>query len=161
MPLHASLQTARVGHGCHLGPFANHISTMQVAVDYLSAIRSAASLSRNTSSQQLNTDVSQQKFGNTKGVSKSDWEKVFQRGLELAAGPPTDHFLQVNELSNPSWNATSPQVSTCIHHAVDNFRVSDLAVSYAANSKQRQFIIHVLRMSLCCSVATSDCDLIA
>lgn len=102
----------------HLGLFANSISTMQVAADYLSAVRSAASLSGASSPQRTSANVSQRGFENAKGISKSDWEKVFQRGVELAAGLPTDHFLQVSDLSNPSWNAPQSQVGSCNRHAV-------------------------------------------
>lgn len=82
----------------------------QVAADYLSAVHSAVSLSAARSGQQTNeqgTAVPQQQL-------RGDWEKLLQQGMELAEGPASDHFLQVDDLSSASWLAPQSQVS--LHH---------------------------------------------
>ena len=82
----------------------------QVAADYLSAVHSAASLSAASLAEQANGQgavASQQQL-------RGDWEKLFQQGMELAEGPASDHFLQVDDLSSASWLAPQSQVS--LHH---------------------------------------------
>lgn len=84
---------------------------MQVAADYLSAVRSSASLSAGSSAQQTLGHAAQQIGGQAaKAQRRSEWEKVFQQGIDLAEGPAADQFLHVCDLSNNGWSGPSSQV---------------------------------------------------
>lgn len=107
-------------------------AALQVAADYLSAVRSSASLSAGSSLPQAADGAHQEGFAGPKGQSRIEWEAVFQRGIELAEGPSKDHFLHISDLSNADWVALPSQVCTRYNDST-RLLLSQFALSRNAN----------------------------